>query len=129
MSALTVLHKSGQIQVLLHHVYEYRKGVRGLVLDTLNTREQDKVKEILDRKGISYFIQPVGSNKINVFFGKEECVRIVKSFGNKPLSQFTNEEDFILGIMLGYDLDRQYSRYIQRKEIKTKQKMSHVQNY
>lgn len=34
---------------------------------------------------------------------------------NKPLSQLTPEEDFILGAMLGYDICAQCERYCERK--------------
>ena len=107
-------YKTGEMQVLLHHVYEYKKGLRSLVLHTMSTDEQYKTEELLTRKGISYFFQCVNSSKTNVFFGKEQCVRIIESFGKESLSDFTDEEDFILGIMLGYDRTQQCDRYIKR---------------
>lgn len=111
-------YKTGEMQVLLHHIYEYKKGLRSLVLHTMSTDEQYKTEELLTRKGIRYLLQHVNSKKINVFFGKEQCVKIVESFGVKALSDFTDEEDFILGIMLGYDRTQQCERYIKRKENK-----------
>lgn len=110
-------YKTGEMQVLLHHVYEYKKGLRSLVLHTMSADKQYKTKELLKKKGISYTLQRVNSRKINVFFGKEQCVKIIESFDKKSLSDFTNEEDFILGIMLGYDRTQQYDRYIKRKGI------------
>lgn len=110
-------YKTAEMQVLLHHVYEYNKGLRSLVLHTMSKKEQFKAEELLIRKGICYSLQYVNHHKINVFFGKEECIKIVKSFGDKSLSFFTVEEDFILGIMLGYDRTQQYERYIKRKGI------------
>jgi len=117
MQLSCVDYKTAEMKVLLHHVYEYNKGLRSLVLHTMSKSEQDKTEELLNRKGISYTLQLVNSQKINVFFGKEQCIKIVKSFGEKSLSYFTEEEDFILGIMLGYDRNQQYDRYIKRKEI------------
>lgn len=110
-------YKTAEMQVLLHHVYEYKKGLRSLVLHTMSTDEQYKTEELLARKGIIYFLQPVNPKKINVFFGKKQCVKIIESFGKKSLSDFTDEEDFILGIMLGYDRTQQCERFIKRKRI------------
>ncbi|MCT4601506.1 MAG: DUF2023 family protein [Marinifilum sp.] len=110
-------YKTADMQILIHHVYEYNKGLRSLVLHTMNSSEREKTENLLKRKDISYFLQTVNENKINVFFGKEECIKIVKSFGDKSLSNFTDEQDFILGIMLGYDRSQQYDRYIKRKGI------------
>lgn len=110
-------YKTAEMQVLLHHIYEYKKGLRNLVLHTMSTDEQCKTEELLIRKGICYLLQYVNSKKINVFFGKKQCVKIIESFDTKSLSDFTDEEDFILGIMLGYDRTQQCDRYIKRKGI------------
>jgi len=110
-------YKTADMQILIHHVYEYNKGLRSLVLHTMNSNERDKTENLLKRKGISYFLQNVSANKINVFFGKDECIQIVQSFGDKSLSDFSDEQDFILGIMLGYDRSQQYDRYMKRKGI------------
>ncbi|WP_421919402.1 DUF2023 family protein [Marinifilum sp.] len=110
-------YKTADMQILIHHVYEYNKGLRSLVLHTMNSSEKEKTENLLQRKGISYFLQTVSANKINVFFGTEDCIKIVKSFGDKSLSDFTDEQDFILGIMLGYARNQQYDRYIKRKGI------------
>lgn len=110
-------YKTAEMQVLFHHVYEYKKGLRSLVLHTMSANEQYKTEELLKRKKIPYLLQYVNSKKINVFFGKKQCVKIIESFGEKSLSDFTDEEDFILGIMLGYDRTQQYERYIKRKGI------------
>ncbi len=67
----------------------------------MSANEQYKTEELLTRKGINYFFVEVNSRKINVFFGKEQCVKIIESFGETSLSDFTDEEDFILGTMLG----------------------------
>ncbi|MBI9055772.1 MAG: DUF2023 family protein [Bacteroidales bacterium] len=112
-------YKSGDMQILLHHIYEYKKGLRNLVLHTMSKNEQYLAEELLIRKGIYYIIQDVNDRKINVFFGRNQCVKIVESFGNKSLSDFSDEEDFILGIMLGYDRTQQCDRYMKRKGINT----------
>ncbi|MEA3505508.1 MAG: DUF2023 family protein [Bacteroidota bacterium] len=113
-------YKTAEMQILLHHVYEYNKGLRNLVLHTMSANEQYKTEELLTRKGISYFLVAVNSRKINVFFGKEQCVKIIESFGEKSLSDFTDEEDFILGTMLGYERIQQCDRYMKRRSIGVK---------
>ncbi|MCT4588308.1 MAG: DUF2023 family protein [Carboxylicivirga sp.] len=109
-------YKSAEMQILMHHVYEYKKGLRSLVLHTMNIKERFKTEELLNRKGISYYLQKVGTEKINVFFGNDKCVKIIESFGHQSLNQFTDEEDFILGTMLGYDRMQQCERYLKRKK-------------
>jgi hypothetical protein len=102
------------MKVLLHHIYEYKKGLRNLVLHTLSSTYKYEAEKILKRQNINYIIREVTSGKINIFFGAEYCVEVLKKFGNKSLSDFTPEEDFILGIMLGYDQIRQCERYLKR---------------
>lgn len=111
-------HNSADMQILMHHVYEYKKGLRSLVLHTMPIFEKYRTEELLKKKGISYYFQKVGSEKMNVFFGNTKCVKIIESFGHKSLNDFTDEEDFILGTMLGYDRIQQCERYLKRKELK-----------
>ena len=54
------------------------------------------------------------NNKINVYFGAKQCVDVVKTF-NPKLNELSAEQDFILGIMLGYDRVRQCERYMKIK--------------
>ncbi len=110
-------YKSGDMQIFLHHIYEFKKGLRNLVLHTMSKEEQYLAENLLNKKGIYYKIQNINERKINVFFGKTQCVKIVESFGNKSLTAITDEQDFILGIMLGYDRTQQCDRYIKRKNI------------
>lgn len=106
-----------QMKILTHHIYEYNKGLRSLVLYTMSTAEKARVKELLDNRRISYCFSKVTSDRINLFFGDEVCIKIIKSFGGKPLSDYTDEEDFMLGTMLGYDRILQCERYIKRKKL------------
>jgi hypothetical protein len=68
------------------------------------------------QQNINYLIQPVTQSKTNIFFGNRECVEVVRKFGNKKLNELTPEEDFVLGVMLGYDRLQQCQRYLQKKE-------------
>lgn len=110
-------YRSTDMQILMHHIYEYRKGLRQLVLHTMHASDLKLVESLLNKKEITYKIQVLNERKMNVFFGKMECIRIIESFGEKMLNEFTDEEDFILGIMLGYDRSQQCDRYIKRKNL------------
>jgi hypothetical protein len=54
-----------------------------------------------------------------IFEQQENCRHLmqdaIRLMVNKPLSQLTPEEDFILGAMLGYDICAQCERYCERK--------------
>lgn len=106
------------MKVLVHHIYEYRKGLRNLVLHTIGSEYRDEAVRKFTANKIDFMIQEVDEKKINIFFGAPECVQIVRNFGQKKLNQFTDEEDFILGIMLGYCRLEQCRRFLKRKEKK-----------
>ena len=103
------------MNLFLHHIYEYKKGLRNLVLHTINTIHRKEIVQKLEKEGISYIIRGVSSAKLNVFFGDRNCINVLETFGPKPLNEFTDEEDFILGIMLGYCRKKQCRRYLSRK--------------
>ncbi|MBN2039797.1 MAG: DUF2023 family protein [Spirochaetes bacterium] len=102
------------MKILSHHIYEYKKGLRNLVLHTMEASQMDTAINKLESGNIDYVIHYVDKNKIkvNIFFGKKECVNIIKSFGTFKVSELTAEEDYILGIMLGYDRLAQCERYL-----------------
>ena len=110
-------YQSTDLKILMHHIYEYRKGIRNLVLHTMSANEKVLAEDLLGKRGISFYTQTVNSKKINVFFGKEASVKIIQSFGHLSLSYFTSEQDFILGIMLGYDRNQQCDRYVKRENL------------
>jgi hypothetical protein len=68
----------------------------------------------LSANGIAYIIHQMNPQKINVFFGEKECIEVINQFGNLRLKNFTPEQDFMLGVMLGYDRLKQCSRYLQK---------------
>ncbi len=119
-----MFQKSPSHQVFLHHIYEYKKGLRNLVLHTMNIEERDSAEQLLKRKDISYMIQTVSESKINIFFGAEVCVNIIKEFGMKSLSNYTDEEDFILGTLLGYDRVMQCERFLKRRSKKKNRELT-----
>ncbi len=100
------------MNVLYHHIYEYKKGLRSLVLHTLPSEEEQNIVRKLKNRKIPYIIRRVTEKKINIFFGAPECIAVVKQFGEINLNEFTPEQDFILGIMLGYGRLQQCNRYL-----------------
>lgn len=98
-----------------HHIQEYKKGLRALVLYTTKASNRDAIEKRLKREMIDYYIQKVNGTKINVFFGNSICVAVIKQMNITSLSNLTDEEDFILGTMLGYDRVKQCERYLRRK--------------
>ena len=105
-----------ELKVFLNHVYEFKKGVRQMVLYTMNRKYEEFAVNRLSRQGISYFIQPAGKNTINLFFGKIECIDAIKYLINCPLYELSPEKDFILGAMLGYNICDQCKRYCDQVE-------------
>jgi len=105
------------MQVFVHHLYEYKKGLRNLILHTTDISNESAIIARLKKCKIEFLIQYVGTKKMNVFFGADDCVQVISNFIDKSLSDLSAEEDFILGIMLGYDRLRQCERYLKRKPL------------
>ena len=105
----------GEIKVFLNHIYEYKKGVRPLVLYTINKLYEPMATERLRNQGIPFFLQDAGKQSTNIYFGRKECLDAIELFITKPLNLLTPEEDFILGALLGYDLRMQCERFCSRK--------------
>lgn len=103
------------MKVLMNHIYEYKKGVRRMVLFTFNKKYEEYATARLERQNINYIIQPVGNDRMNLFFGRKECLDAIRLMVTRPLNQLSPEEDFILGAMLGYDICAQCERYCERK--------------
>ena len=102
--------------VFCHHVYEYEKGVRSLILHTGNKDELPLIRCKLLKRKIAHVIYPVGDTKINVFFGEPSCVEVIRHINKANLQDYSEEEDFILGILLGYDKIQQCERYLQKRQ-------------
>ncbi|MCG8581723.1 MAG: DUF2023 family protein [Bacteroidales bacterium] len=104
------------MKVFCHHIYEYKKGLRNLILHTMAAKDVAQAIKKLNANNIDYLIQQVTSQKVNVFFGAKECVEVIACFCHKPLNELTTEEDFILGTLLGYNQVVQCARFLKRKE-------------
>ncbi len=109
------------LRVFHHHIYEFKKGIRNLILTTEKSIYKEPIEKRLQSEGIDYIIHDVDKNKINVYFGAKQCVEVVKTF-NPRLNELTPEQDFMLGIMLGYDRVKQCERFLEykKKNIKIK---------
>lgn len=103
------------MEVLVHHIYEYEKGLRNLILHTTSKALKEKIEEKLNRKKIPYIIHDIPGEKMNIYFGNNYCIDVVKSIDKVNLSAYIDEEDYILGIMLGYDRVKQCQRFLNRK--------------
>jgi hypothetical protein len=98
-----------------HHIYEFKKNVRSLFLHTIPVCEEKELIEKLEREGIIYYTSRLSDNVSNIFFGDQVFVKVVERFGHRKMNELTIEEDFILGIMLGYGQKQQCERYLSRK--------------
>lgn len=104
------------MRVFNHLLYEYKKGLRDLALHTCHASLREDIETKLQQMQIAYIVQEVTTEKINVFFGDCACINIIRLFGNKRLYEYTAEEDFMLGIMLGYNRLEQCKRYMKNKQ-------------
>lgn len=102
------------LRVFHHHIYEYKKGIRNLILTTEKAKYRNSIEKRLASEKIAYVIHEIPNGKINVYFGEKDCVDVVKTFTPK-LNELSAEQDFMLGIMLGYDRVRQCERYLKIK--------------
>lgn len=104
------------MQVFGHHVYEYRKGLRNLVLHTVSNLDLEAAVHRLEIAGIEYQTYPVKeTDRTNIFFGSDESVDVIRMIGKENLNDYTPEEDFMLGTMLGYDRRQQCARYLEQR--------------
>lgn len=103
-----------------HHIYEFKKEVRKLFLHTIPLYQKEELVRKLEKEGISYFISPLNGKAVNIFFGDYFFVKVVESFGPRKMNELSLEEDFILGIMLGYGHRQQCERFLSRKQKSTK---------
>lgn len=113
------------MQVFYHLIYEYKKGVRDMMLCTLPADTENMVRKRLEKNDICYMIQKLKNGNINIFFGREECLIVAgKICKNRPLNLLSPEEDFILGTLLGYSVSEQCQRYCRREKKNEKKILS-----
>ena len=100
------------MQVFTHHLYEYSKGLRRLVLHTTDPVYEGFIVKKLENRNIAYIIHHPSDKRMNVFFGDEDCIAVLGSFSDLRLDRLSVQQDFILGAMLGYDMKIQCRRYM-----------------
>lgn len=61
----------GEIRIFLNHIYEFKKGVRNMILYTMSKEHEEFAIRRLKNQKISYMIQEVGTNKINLFLERQ----------------------------------------------------------
>ncbi len=108
------------LRVFNHHIYEYKKGIRNLILTTEKSKHRNTIEDKLQKNNIPYLIHEHNNKElINVFFGDEPCIKVIGTFSPK-LNKLNAEQDFILGVLLGYDKVAQCDRYLSIKTGKLK---------
>ena len=70
--------------------------------------------KVLKAEDIEFELQEVGNGRANIFFGRSECIEVVRRMITRPLQKLSPEEDFILGALLGYDICMQCERFCKR---------------
>lgn len=55
------------LKVFLNHIYEFKKGVRRMVLYTTNKRYKEFAVKRLASQRIKFIVQPVDEERINLF--------------------------------------------------------------
>ncbi len=100
-----------KLKLFSHLLYECKKGVRSAALCTLQSQYSEAVVSKLEKNQMAYFICPVSSEKVNIFFGAGVCIDVLRKFCHKPLNKLSPEEDFMLGAILGYSICEQCQRY------------------
>ncbi len=102
------------ISIFNHHIYEYKKGLHRMVLYTGSVEHRSFMEQRLNQDNIAFHTTEVTPTKVNCFFGDSACIEVIKSFGDKPLYEISDQQDFILGALLGYDLHQQCERFLER---------------
>lgn len=64
----------GEIRIFLNHIYEFKKGVRNMVLYTMSKEHEEFAIRRLKNQKISYMIQEVGTNKNQPVFLERQNV-------------------------------------------------------
>lgn len=107
--------KRNELSVFFHMVYELNKGLRSLALLTTTVENKEIIEERLEKCGYESITEELKSGYVNIFFGTKDSIHVLRKFKKNSLKEFTPEEDFILGILLGYNTQQQCKRYLSRK--------------
>ncbi len=105
------------MDVFFHLLYEHSRGLRDLALYTIQPEQQERVEHELKQEQVDYLFRPIEDGRVNVYFGHKACVDVIRSFNGCQHCYLSPEQDFMLGIMLGYDRTRQCERFLQRQKL------------
>lgn len=108
--------KAATLKIFHHHLYELAKGLRPLAMMTLAAEEAAFVVAELVAAGTPHHVQRACRAKVNVVFGRPAAVATARLLIERRLCDLTDERDFMLGILLGYDREQQCLRYLSRVE-------------
>lgn len=108
--------KAATLKIYHHHLYELSKGLRPLAMMTLTRDEAAPVIAELVASGVAHHVQNLCRAKVNVVFGRPSAVATATTLLARPLCDLSPEQDFMLGILLGYDREQQCLRYLARAE-------------
>lgn len=111
------VEKRNELSVFFHMLYELNKGLRNLALFTTALENKEIIEERLKKCGYDCIIENLKSGYVNIFFGTKDPINVLKRFKKSSLNEFSPEEDFILGVLLGYNTEQQCKRYLSRKAI------------
>lgn len=103
----------GAMKLYFHQIYELKKGVRHLVLCTMSGDCARLLIDRLESQHIDYVEQPAGAGKVNLYFGRRQCLDVVRSFHSQATAPAHSRRRFHAGVMLGYDLTMQCERFWQ----------------
>ena len=60
------------MEVFVHHIYEFEKGIRNLILHTLKQEYLDTAIGKLEKREISYKTYMLENGNYNIFFGNNK---------------------------------------------------------
>ena len=83
---------------------------------TMAVAEVDRAIDALRAASIAHHGQAVTGDKVTMAFGKPGAVATMRKVVTNPLYQLSPEEDFIVGILLGYDKEEQCQRFLSRSK-------------
>lgn len=103
--------------ILTTYIYEIKKGTKPCALVTLDKNGLEFAIKKIEKAGLSYFVQnPIGHAKVqkaNLFFGHREIIQVLEEIITSDLNKLCREHDFMLGILLGYDIKKQCERFLE----------------
>ena len=58
-----------------------------MALCTIDKTDESFAIQRLEKSGLEYEICPINAHRLNLFFGKKECIDIVRLICNRPLKK------------------------------------------